>query len=178
MALPREYAGENCSIARALEVIGERWTLLIVRDAFYGVTRFSDFRDHLRIPRAVLTERLNLLAEHDILARLTAASGRDEYRLTAKGLRLWPAIWSLISWGNEYYTADAQRLPFTHAGCGGAVTAEAGGRCESCGARPEPGELTVHPRPGQSRAAARADPVSQALSVPHRLLTPIARTPA
>ena len=76
MALPREYTGENCSIARALEVVGERWTLLIVRDAFYGVSRFSDFRDHLRIPRAVLAERLSLLVEHDILTRVTAASGR------------------------------------------------------------------------------------------------------
>jgi hypothetical protein len=55
MALPREYAGQDCPVARALEIIGERWTLLIVRDAFYGVSRFSDFRDHLGIPRAVLT---------------------------------------------------------------------------------------------------------------------------
>ena len=69
MALPRTYAGENCAVARSLEVIGERWTLLIVRDAFYGVCRFSDFRDHLGIPRAVLAERLNLLVEHEILAR-------------------------------------------------------------------------------------------------------------
>ena len=61
MALPREYLGEDCALARALEIVGERWTLLIVRDAFYGVRRFSDFRDHLGIPRAVLTDRLNLL---------------------------------------------------------------------------------------------------------------------
>ena len=178
MALPREYIGENCSIARALEVVGERWTLLIVRDAFYGVSRFSDFRDHLRIPRAVLAERLSLLVEHDILTRVTAASGRDEYSLTVKGQRLWPAIWSLINWGDEYYTAGGQRRRFTHAGCGGAVTAEADGRCEACGARPEPDELTVHPRAGRSWAGERTDLVSRALSVPHRLLTPIQRTPA
>jgi DNA-binding HxlR family transcriptional regulator len=56
MALPREYTGQACSIVRALEVVGERWTLLIVRDAVFGVRRFSDFLDHLGIPRAVLTE--------------------------------------------------------------------------------------------------------------------------
>ncbi len=76
MALPRTYTGENCAVARSLEVIGERWTLLIVRDAFYGVCRFSDFRDHLGIPRAVLAERLNLLVEHEI-AGCGGALGAD-----------------------------------------------------------------------------------------------------
>ena len=103
MALPREYLGEDCALARALEIVGERWTLLIVRDAFYGVRRFSDFRDHLGIPRAVLTDRLNLLVGHAILERSVGASGRDEYALTPKGQRLWPAMWSLMSWGNDFY---------------------------------------------------------------------------
>jgi DNA-binding HxlR family transcriptional regulator len=174
MALPREYTGEDCPIARALEVVGERWTLLILRDAFYGVRRFSDFRDHLLIPRAVLAERLNLLVEHGILARAAAASGRDEYSLTEKGRRLWPTIWSLISWGNEYYVPGQRRRRFTHAGCGGAVAAE--GVCQSCGARPGPDALTVHPRREPSPAtAAKHDLVSQALSVPHRLFEPVAR---
>ena len=178
MALPREYARQNCSIARALEVIGERWTLLIVRDAFYGVTRFSDFRDHLDIPRAVLTERLNLLVEHGILARVTGISGRDEYSLTAKGQGLWPAIWSLIAWGDEYYTPGGQRRTYRHAGCGGAVTAAADGRCEACGARPGPDELVLHPRASTPGPGDRTDPVSQALTAPHQLLTRIERIPA
>jgi DNA-binding HxlR family transcriptional regulator len=172
MTLPREYISQDCPIARALEVIGERWTLLILRDAFYGVSRFSDFREHLEIPRAVLTERLNLLVEHGILARATASSGRDEYSLTTKGEALWPTVWSLICWGNDYYTAEGRRRQYSHAGCGGEVPAD--GVCATCGARPRPGDLTVHPRPW---AAAKTDPVSVALSVPHRLLTPIARTP-
>jgi len=176
MALPRTYDSENCAVARSLEVIGERWTLLIVRDAFYGVCRFSDFRDHLRIPRAVLTERLNLLVEHGILARATAASGRDEYSLTEKGQRLWPTIWSLLAWGNEYYVPDGLRRSFTHAGCGGVVGAD--GRCQACRATPEPRELILGPRPEQAPGGEKIDLVSRALSVPHRLFDPVDGTRA
>jgi DNA-binding HxlR family transcriptional regulator len=176
MALPREYTGEDCAIARSLEIIGERWTLLIVRDAFHGVSRFSDFRDHLGVPRAVLTERLNLLTEHGILTRVTAASGRDEYVLTAKGQELWPVIWSLLNWGSKYYIPEERRRTYSHTGCGGAIAAD--GQCESCGARPGPRDLTGHPRPTQLPLTAdKSDPVSVALRTPHRLLTPIERTP-
>jgi len=174
MALPREYLDEECGLARSLEIIGERWTLLIVRDAFYGVSRFSDFRDHLGVPRAVLTERLNFLVEQGILERSVAASGRDEYALTGKGQRLWPAIWSLMAWGNEFYLGDRRRRPFTHTGCGGLI--DGTGMCDSCGAIPEPSELTIHPRPGKP-AVVKADPVSQALRSAHPLFTPI-REPA
>jgi DNA-binding HxlR family transcriptional regulator len=176
VALPRTYEGEVCAVARSLEVIGERWTLLIIRDAFYGVCRFSDFRDHLGIPRAVLTERLSLLVEHEILARTTAASGRDEYSLTEKGQRLWPTIWSLITWGNDYYVPSGLRRPFTHAGCGGEVGAD--GRCEDCRATPEPRELVVGPRRQQAPGGDKRDLVSRALSVPHRLFDPMDAQPA
>jgi DNA-binding HxlR family transcriptional regulator len=171
MALPRMYAGESCAVARALEVIGERWTLLIIRDAFYGVCRFSDFRDHLGIPRAVLTERLKLLADHEILARTTAASGRDEYALTEKGQRLWPTIWSLLWWGNEYYVPCERQRSYTHLGCGGVVGPD--GRCQACRAVPEPRELILMPRRQPLPGGEKTDLVSQALSVPHRLLDPI-----
>jgi DNA-binding HxlR family transcriptional regulator len=72
MALPNDYAGQACSLARTLEVVGERWTLLIVRDAFYGVRRFGDFAAHLGIPRAVLAERLKSLTAAGVLARVPA----------------------------------------------------------------------------------------------------------
>jgi DNA-binding HxlR family transcriptional regulator len=177
MALPREYLSEDCAIARALEVIGERWTLLILRDAFQGVTRFSDFRDHLEVPRAVLAERLSLLVGHGIMARVTAASGRDEYVLTAKGKELWPTIWSLQSWGAKHYVPEERRRPYTHTGCGGAVTPD--GRCGACGARPGPDELTVHPRPAPSPITAhKTDQVSRTLAAPHQLLTPIVHSQA
>ena len=97
MALPREYTAESCPIARSLEIIGERWTLLIVRDAFYGVRRFSDFRAHLGIPKAVLAERLSLLVAEGVLTKTTTGRRHDEYVLTEKGRRLWPTIWSLIT---------------------------------------------------------------------------------
>jgi len=167
MALPREYVGQNCSIARALEVVGERWTLLIVRDAFYGVRRFSDFCDHLDIPRAVLTERLNLLVEHGVLVRSAGPSGRDEYTLTEKGQGLWPTIWALACWGGEHYVAGPDRRVFSHSECG---TVGDDGVCESCGATPGPAELTVRLR---KSATARTDPISRALYASHPLLTPI-----
>ena len=100
MALPREYAGQACSIAKALEIVGERWTLLIVRDAAYGVRRFSDFVTHLDIPRRVLTERLKFLVEEGILEK-QPAGGREEYALTDKGLALVPVIRALAAWGDE-----------------------------------------------------------------------------
>ncbi|MFG1934395.1 winged helix-turn-helix transcriptional regulator [Mycobacterium sp. NPDC048908] len=171
MPLPREYTAESCPIARSLEVIGERWTLLIVRDAFYGVRRFSDFHDHLGIPKAVLAERLALLVEERVLTRTSAPGRRDEYVLTAKGHHLWPTIWSLITWGNENYLQRPAHRTFKHVGCGGSIGA--GSVCSGCGQQPDPGDLVVHPprRPG---AGARRDGVvSRALGRPHRLLEPI-----
>jgi DNA-binding HxlR family transcriptional regulator len=86
MALRTDYAGQSCSAARALEVVGERWTLLIIRDAFYGIRRFSDFIARLRIPRAVLTNRLRSLVDEGVLDRVHAPSGHDEYQLTSGDL--------------------------------------------------------------------------------------------
>ena len=97
MTLPKEYAGERCSLARALEVGGERWTLLIVRDAFFGVRRFGDFAAHLEIPRAVLTSRLAALVEAGVLAPEPGPHGHDEYALTGKGRDLWPVVRSLLA---------------------------------------------------------------------------------
>ncbi|GAB3894515.1 hypothetical protein GCM10029964_073090 [Kibdelosporangium lantanae] len=100
MALPSTYADRNCSLARALEIVGERWTLLIVRDAFYGVRRFGDFATQLGIPRAVLTNRLKLLVREDVLTR----DDDGEYRLTDKGIELWPIIRSMMAWGDAFYS--------------------------------------------------------------------------
>src|SRR2546430_16348609 len=95
--LRRDYEGQNCSIARALEVVGERWTLLIVRDAFLGLRRFDQFQDSLGIARNVLSDRLNRLVEEGILERVLYSERpeRYEYRLTATGRELHIAPTSL-----------------------------------------------------------------------------------
>ena len=173
MALPREYPAESCPIARSLEIVGERWTLLIVRDAFYGVRRFSDFRAHLGIPKAVLAERLSLLVAEGVLTKTTTGRRHDEYVLTKKGRRLWPTIWSLITWGDQNYLETSLRRTFRHVGCGGMIQPD--GICTDCDRQPEAEHLVVHP-PHQARdRVCRDDVVSRVLERPHRLLEPIQR---
>jgi DNA-binding HxlR family transcriptional regulator len=93
-----------CALARAAEIIGERWTLLIIRDAFLGLSRFDEFQESLGISRNVLTERLNRLVEEEILERVLYQEhpARYEYRLTPKGLDLHLALTGLRQWGDKY----------------------------------------------------------------------------
>ncbi len=169
VALPREYTAESCPIARSLEIVGERWTLLVVRDAFYGVRRFSDFRAHLNIPKAVLSERLSRLIDEGVLTKVAGGRGRDEYVLTPKGRRLWPTIWSLINWGNENYVDQSHRRTYRHVDCGGAIDADR--VCAGCGQSPDVGDLVLHP-PRRPRDR-RDDMVTAVLREPHRMLEPI-----
>ena len=110
--LKRDYEGQNCSIARALEVVGERWTLLIVRDAFLGLRRFDEFQESLGIARNVLADRLNRLVEEGILERVRYSERpeRHEYRLTAKGRELNIALTGLRQWGDTYLSEKPPRL--------------------------------------------------------------------
>jgi DNA-binding HxlR family transcriptional regulator len=102
--LKRTYEGQNCSIARALEVVGERWTMLIVRDALLGLRRFDEFHRSLGIARKVLAERLRRLVDEGILERVRYQERpeRYEYRLTSKGRDLHVALAGLRQWGDEY----------------------------------------------------------------------------
>jgi DNA-binding HxlR family transcriptional regulator len=171
VALPREYVAESCPIARSLEIVGERWTLLIVRDAFYGVRRFSDFRAHLGIPKAVLSERLSLLVDEGVFTKAAGSRGRDEYELTAKGRRLWPTIWTLVSWGNDNYVEQQHRRSYRHADCGGTIGPDR--VCSTCGQLPDVADLVVHPPRRPRDRGVRDDPVSKMLRRPHRLLEPV-----
>ncbi|HEY4005789.1 MAG TPA: helix-turn-helix domain-containing protein [Pseudonocardia sp.] len=171
MALPHDYPGEACSLARTLEIVGERWTLLILRDAFYGVRRFGDFAAHLNVPRAVLSERLKSLTATGVLTRATGSAGRDEYQLTDKGAALWPAVRALVAWGDEHYAPRGPRRLFRH------VTDEApidgSGRCTVCGAVVGPEETLVAPGPGLPAPSPQDDPVTATLARPHLLLRPV-----
>src|SRR4051812_16833491 len=99
----------NCPVARTLDIVGERWTLLILRDAFNGVRRFEDFAVSLPIARNVLTDRLRTLVEHGILSREPYQSNppRYTYRLTPAGMELYPVIVALMQWGNRHRMDDA-----------------------------------------------------------------------
>lgn len=171
MALGVDYARQDCSLARALEVVGERWTLLILRDCFFGVRRFSDFARHLDISRAVLTARLGTLVDAGLLRR-TPSGGHEVYTVTGDTLALWPAIFALTQWGERQSAPRGPRRLFTHADCGGGV--EGTGRCSACGVTPLPQDLVTRPGPSAATQALRGDPVSVALRSPHRLLEPLA----
>nr|WP_062340605.1 helix-turn-helix domain-containing protein [Herbidospora sakaeratensis] len=169
MTLPSTYADRNCSLARALEVVGERWTLLIVRDAFFGVRRFGDFATQLKIPRAVLADRLKLLVREGVLSREEGPA--VEYRLTPKGVELWPVVRAMMTWGDAFYSPGGAPRSIRHDHDGGLL--DPGGRCERCGEPVPVAETRVEPGPGFDAADEGHDPVSDAINTPRRLLDPI-----
>jgi DNA-binding HxlR family transcriptional regulator len=110
--LRNDYEGQDCSIARALEIVGERWTLLIIRDAFLGLRRFDQFQESLGIARNVLTDRLGRLVAEGILDRIPYSERpeRYEYRLTAKGRDLAVTLAGLRQWGDKYLSKKPPRI--------------------------------------------------------------------
>ncbi|WP_345348912.1 helix-turn-helix domain-containing protein [Actinoallomurus liliacearum] len=172
MALGKDYEAQDCALARALELLGERWTLLIVRDAFYGVRRYGDFLAHLDIPRAVLATRLQALVDAGVLTRrpYQESPRRHEYVLTERGRELWPALNALGHWGGEHLSPFGPSRLYTHLTCGTRVGRT--GTCPACGRFAPPEELEVRPGPGADRPH-RDDAVSRALRRPHRLLEPL-----
>src|SRR3954467_2033057 len=156
--LGRTYEGQVCSAARALEVVGERWTMLIVRDAFLGVRRFDDFQRSLGVARNVLQGRLERLVEHGILerARYQERPERFEYRLTEKGLDLWPVVVALLAWGDRHAAPAGPPVVMEHGGCGGRVNDRR--ICEACGALLGPRDVKARIGSGARGAAAPVQP--------------------
>lgn len=135
----------ECSVARTLDVIGDKWSLLILRDAFYGVRRFEDFRLDLGVARNILTDRLNKLVGHGVLERVPYEERppRYEYRLTAKGRDLLPVLLVMMRWGDRWEAEDRVPTTLTHTRCGNEVHAKA--TCSACGEELRLGELRPHP---------------------------------
>jgi DNA-binding HxlR family transcriptional regulator len=154
--LGRTYESQTCSVARTLELVGERWTLLIVRDAFLGVRRFGDFADRLGIARNVLQDRLERLVEAGILVKVPYQERplRHEYRLTDMGRDLWPVMHSLLHFGDKHLAPEGPPMLSRHRGCGG--TLDDRRLCETCGAKVELRELEAVPGPGGARLPAAA----------------------
>jgi DNA-binding HxlR family transcriptional regulator len=171
MALPNTYADRNCSLARSLEIVGERWTLLIVRDAFYGIRRFGDFVAQLGIPRAVLTNRLKSLVQEGVLTRDDDGSGNVEYLLTDKGVGLWPIVRSMMNWGDEFYSPSGVKRTLRHDEDGGLLDHD--GRCADCGLVVPVPETRIEPGPGYQSSGGVPDPLSAAINTPRRLLEPL-----
>jgi len=134
--LGRLYAGQICSAARTLEIVGERWSLLIVRDAmFSGTTRFMDFQRSLGIASNVLSKRLGDLVEAGIFELRAGGDGRHpEYALTGKGHDLQPVIVALTEWGDRWAAPDGRPVTYEHEGCGGRVALKM--ECTRCGGSP------------------------------------------
>jgi DNA-binding HxlR family transcriptional regulator len=134
--LGREY-DQACSIARSLEILGERWTILIIRDVFNRRRRFDEIQENLGVARNVLSTRLARLVDEGILEKRAYQKRppRYEYFLTQKGLELWPVMMSLLHWGDRHLADSGPPVVVRHKGCGGEVDER--GHCERCGQRLE-----------------------------------------
>lgn len=117
----KEVDSQVCSIARTLAIFGDKWTLLIIRDAFRRVRRFSDFQKSLGIPKHRLSDRLNKLVDTGVLKKVLYDENRSryEYRLTPKGLDLFPVLMTFVQWGDRWATdQDGSPVVFRHLTCG------------------------------------------------------------
>ncbi|HEV2361759.1 MAG TPA: helix-turn-helix domain-containing protein [Acidimicrobiales bacterium] len=130
----KSFAGMHCSVAQCLEVIGEWWSMLIVRDAFMGVTRFDELQERLGISRNILNKRLAALVDAGIMRKVPYSERppRYDYKLTEKGVDLWPVITALRQWGDKHsFPAGEPPVLVTHKECG--KVSDAVMVCSGCG---------------------------------------------
>ncbi|WP_329577203.1 winged helix-turn-helix transcriptional regulator [Streptomyces sp. NBC_01361] len=149
-----EASTENCPVQRALDVVGEKWTLLILRDAVNGVRRFDDFHRHIGLSEAVLSDRLRKLTSADVLRtvpyREPGSRSRNEYRLTRKGWDLWPVVVALSQWGETYALGpEGPVLDIRHTECGAPVRVAVQCTAERTTITPE--DVTAQLGPGARR---------------------------
>lgn len=140
---------EQCSIARPVALLGDRWTLILLRQAFTGVRRFDQFQTTMGLSRAVLAQRLAQLVDAGIFERTAYKDERrtrHEYRLTDKGMDLYPILMALRTWGDKYMAPDGPFLLYRHRDCGG--HAEVLHACDRCGSELTARDIAVEVGPG------------------------------
>lgn len=152
-----DWSADNCSIGRTLDVLRDRWSFLVLREVFNGVRRFDDMRVRTSIPRAVLSDRLASLVDQGLLRRVPyrepGMRTRDEYRLTRKGLDLYPVLAAMLEWGNRYLADDdGPALELVHRGCGATMHLEI--HCDAGHVVSEPREILTRPGPAARRRTA------------------------
>jgi DNA-binding HxlR family transcriptional regulator len=144
----KSFSHMHCSLAQCLEIVGEWWSLLIVRDALLGVTRFDEFQRRLGISRSILTQRLTTLVDAGVLSKhpYSEHPPRYAYQLTDKGRDLWPVITTMRQWGDKYAAPDGRPLELVHKNCGEITTAVL--TCSACGEPLGPRDVRSVPGPG------------------------------
>jgi DNA-binding HxlR family transcriptional regulator len=144
----KSFEDMNCSVAQTLEVVGEWWTMLIIRDAFLGVTRFDDFQARLGISRNILAERLDHLVDRGVLERQRYQEHppRHAYVLTDKGRDLWPVLAAMRQWGDRWEAPEGPPVVLEHRSCGHLVDVVP--TCSHCGEPLDSRSVRVHAGPG------------------------------
>jgi DNA-binding HxlR family transcriptional regulator len=144
----KSFADMHCSVAQCLEVIGEWWSVLIVRDTFLGVSRFGDFQQRLGISRNILNQRLQRLVEAGILRKIPYSEHppRYDYHLTDKGLDLWPVLTAIRQWGDKYEAPQGPPVQVVHKDCG--EIAQVLSTCSVCGEPMGPRDVRIVAGPG------------------------------
>ncbi|HWG61593.1 MAG TPA: helix-turn-helix domain-containing protein [Streptosporangiaceae bacterium] len=151
-----DYDSVNCSIGAAVAIIGERWTFLVLREAFNGVRRFDDMQRRTAMPRQVLSDRLARLVREDLLRKVPYRDAgqrtRYEYRLTSKGLDLYPVLVALMQWGDEHAVGPAgPQVNLRHRDCGEPLTLQLS--CQAGHILDSAREVTPIPGPGARKIA-------------------------
>jgi len=170
----RPFTDQNCSIAAALAVVGERWTLLVMREVLLGRRRFADIRDELGVAPNILSDRLQTLVEHGLLERRRYGKHPEalEYLPTEKGVDINPVLIALMQWGDRHAAPNGPPRVHVHTACSHDANPEL--HCAHCGEKLDPRELRVRPGPGANDAQ-RAEPLLPANPPP---TTGVATTPA
>lgn len=145
------WSVDNCTLGRAMAILGERWTVVVLREVFLGIRRFDDIRRHAGVPRQVLTNRLATLVEQGLLAkvpyRTEGARTRHEYRLTPMGLELQPILLAITQWGDRHLAdPDGSPLTFVHRACEEPVHVEVA--CAAGHHVDDPRQVTTRPGAG------------------------------